>query len=170
MWTALYGRTEKTRMVPIKFGKKSKGETKMRTRMQSGFTLVEILIVVVILGILAAIVIPQFSQASTDAKLSSLQSNLQSIRSAIALYKIQHNDTIPAATDAAFKTAMLGATDTAGAAWVEGTSTGTKCGPYLQVKIPNNPFTGANVIGTDWIYTVTGNDWTFAAPGTYASY
>ncbi|MHC4363321.1 MAG: type IV pilin protein, partial [Planctomycetota bacterium] len=39
---------------------------------QSGFTLVEILIVVVILGILAAIVIPQFTDASTEAKMSSL--------------------------------------------------------------------------------------------------
>jgi len=140
----------------------------MRTRMQSGFTLVEILIVVVILGILAAIVIPQFSQASTDAKLSSLQSNLQTIRSQIALYKIQHNDTIPAVAD--FATKMTTATDMAGVAWVQGTSTGTKCGPYLQIGVPNNPFTGANVIGTDWIYTVTGNDWTFAAPTPYDVY
>ncbi|MCG8405619.1 MAG: prepilin-type N-terminal cleavage/methylation domain-containing protein, partial [Phycisphaerales bacterium] len=36
------------------------------------FTLVELLIVVVILGILAAVVIPQFSDASTDARFSSL--------------------------------------------------------------------------------------------------
>jgi prepilin-type N-terminal cleavage/methylation domain-containing protein len=43
----------------------------MKTK-RSGFTLVEILIVVVILGILAAIVIPQFTEASTEAKLSSL--------------------------------------------------------------------------------------------------
>ena len=40
-------------------------------RKNKGFTLVEILIVVVILGILAAIVIPQFSDASTQSKVSS---------------------------------------------------------------------------------------------------
>jgi len=43
----------------------------MRTNKNSGFTLVEILIVVVILGILAAIVIPQFSQASLEAREST---------------------------------------------------------------------------------------------------
>ena len=49
----------------------------MTKRKNSGFTLVEILIVVVILGILAAIVIPQFSQASNEARESSLKSNLK---------------------------------------------------------------------------------------------
>ena len=65
-------------------------------RSQKGFTLVEILIVVVILGILAAIVIPQFTSASTEAKQSSLRSDLQTIRSQIELYKIKNSDTPPA--------------------------------------------------------------------------
>ncbi|MHC5200547.1 MAG: type IV pilin protein, partial [Planctomycetota bacterium] len=45
-------------------------------RNKKGFTLVEILIVVVILGILAAIVIPQFTDARTQSKLSSCLSTL----------------------------------------------------------------------------------------------
>ncbi len=60
-----------------------------------GFTLVEILIVVIILGILAAIVIPQFTNASQDARKSSLTSQLQTLRSQIQLYKLQHGDTLP---------------------------------------------------------------------------
>jgi len=66
----------------------------IRTR-KSGFTLVEILIVVIILGILAAIVIPQFTNASQDARRSSLQSTVQTLRSQISLYKLQHHDTTP---------------------------------------------------------------------------
>ena len=62
---------------------------------KKGFTLVEILIVVVILGILAAIVIPQFTDASTEAKISSMRSDLQMMRSQIELYKVQHNDDLP---------------------------------------------------------------------------
>jgi general secretion pathway protein G len=60
-----------------------------------GFTLVEILIVVIILGILAAIVIPQFTNASQNARESSLQSTLQTLRSQIQLYKLQHGDVLP---------------------------------------------------------------------------
>ena len=42
----------------------------MRSRRSSGFTLVEILIVVVIMAVLAATIIPQFSSATNDAKTS----------------------------------------------------------------------------------------------------
>jgi type II secretion system protein G len=57
------------------------------------FTLIEILIVVVILGILAAIVIPQFTDASQEAMESSVRSQLQTIRSQIELYNVQNPNT-----------------------------------------------------------------------------
>jgi len=102
-------------------------------RAKSGFTLVEILIVVVILGILAAIVIPQFTDASTQAKESALASDIQMMRSQLELYKIQHNDNLPDCTDqASFEACMLEQTDQFG-------NPGTECGPYMQ-KIPSNPF------------------------------
>jgi len=113
---------------------------------QSGFTLVEILIVVVILGILAAIVIPQFTEASTEAKTSSLCTDLQTVRSQIELYKIQHNDALPGtATGVDFETAMTTYTlQTGAAADPQAPGTGVY-GPYLQ-KVPSNPFiaTAAN--------------------------
>lgn len=104
-----------------------------------GFTLVEILIVVVILGILAAIVIPQFTEASTEAKLSSLCSDLQTVRSQIELYKVQHNDAVPVPeAGGATWTQMTQYTD------VDGKTNATKTavfkyGPYLPT-IPTNPF------------------------------
>lgn len=61
----------------------------MRNRINRGFTLIEILIVVVILGILAAIVIPQFTSAADEAKESSLRSQLQTVRGQIELYNVQ---------------------------------------------------------------------------------
>jgi prepilin-type N-terminal cleavage/methylation domain-containing protein len=57
---------------------------------RQAFTLIEILIVVVILGILAAIVIPQFTDASQEAASSNLRSQLQTIRSQIELYNVQN--------------------------------------------------------------------------------
>ena len=105
-------------------------EKGLKMKAKSGFTLVEILIVVVILGILAAIVIPQFTEASTEAKLSSLCTDLQTMRSQIELYKIQHNDVPP--TFAAFTAQMTGQTDITGAV-------GTDYGPYIQ-KVPTNQF------------------------------
>jgi len=107
---------------------------------RSAFTLVELLIVVIILGILAAVVVPQFSDASGDAQLSSLTTNLQTIRGQLELYKLQHGGLYPAM--ATFSDQMTGTTD------VDGATTGSDFGPYLQA-IPNNPFSNANdVTGT----------------------
>ena len=130
-------------------------------RAKSGFTLVEILIVVVILGILAAIVIPQFTNASTEAKQSSLQSDLQMLRSQIELYKIQHNDELPGAGVATFEQCMIGWTTVAGA--VAAAAGANIYGPYMQ-KIPTNGFNNNDAIGLDgtpgtglngWMYNTT---------------
>jgi len=113
----------------------------------SGFTLVEILIVVVILGILAAIVIPQFTEASTEAKTSSLCTDLQTIRSQIELYKIQHNDVKPnMAVDGNGDNALTLVTLIDGTVTTAGAP--NSYGPYIQ-KIPTNQFLNSNVIEID---------------------
>jgi general secretion pathway protein G len=135
-------------------------------RAKSGFTLVEILIVVVILGILAAIVIPQFTNASTEAKESALASDLQSVRSQVELYKIQHNDNLPGVANgthiagSGFASAMTTATDQDGAA-------GGRFGPYMQ-KIPANPFNDLSTVEVDG--TAGNNDygWNFVTSGASA--
>jgi len=67
----------------------------MNQRIAKGFTLVEILIVVVILGILAAIVVPQFTNASQDAIKSALASQVQTINSQVELYRVQNAGSLP---------------------------------------------------------------------------
>lgn len=63
----------------------------MRAQVRKGFTLVEILIVVVILGILAAIVVPQFTNATQDAQAGNIDAQLQSLNSQIELYRARNN-------------------------------------------------------------------------------
>lgn len=67
----------------------------MRSKVRSAFTLVEILIVVIILGILAAIVVPQFTSASEDAQISNTETQLSTIRNQIELYRVRNNAQYP---------------------------------------------------------------------------
>lgn len=65
-------------------------------KVRKAFTLVEILIVVVILGILAAIVVPQFTGATQEAQAGNVLSQLDTLNNQIELYKARHNGTPPA--------------------------------------------------------------------------
>ncbi|MGI9012928.1 MAG: competence type IV pilus major pilin ComGC [Phycisphaerales bacterium] len=100
-------------------------QARIRRGAKRAFTLVEILIVVVILGILAAIVIPQFTDASQEATASSLESMLQTIRSQTELYRVKNQGALP---------------DYVNTGWDDLVN-----GDYLQAA-PVNPYTGSSTI------------------------
>ncbi|MEL7473476.1 MAG: prepilin-type N-terminal cleavage/methylation domain-containing protein [Planctomycetota bacterium] len=74
-------------------------KAKMISKRRNAFTLVEILIVVVILGILAAIVVPQFANATSDARVGNLRSQIQTLENQIELYNAREGDYPALATD-----------------------------------------------------------------------
>ncbi|MEA3227105.1 MAG: prepilin-type N-terminal cleavage/methylation domain-containing protein [Planctomycetota bacterium] len=131
---------------------------------KSGFTLVEILVVVVLLGILAAVIVPQFSEAGTEARTSALATDLRRVRSQIEFYKFQHNEQLPAATgetSADFVTRMTTQTDADGNA-------GADFGPYMQL-IPVNPCNDLTTVRIDGLAAGAGADgWRFdTSTGTF---
>jgi prepilin-type N-terminal cleavage/methylation domain-containing protein len=150
---------------------------------QAGFTLIEMLIVVILLGILAMLIIPQISVSTADANMNTLQTNLASMRNAIELYYHQHNEAYPgrkktdgtgtdtAAADlpAAFIDQLTKYTDING-----GTSNikdaAHPFGPYLKSQtLPMNPFNSKTDVVCDIIEdditvrnsTASDNGWKF---------
>ena len=115
-----------------------------------GFTLAEIVVVVIVLGVLAAIVVPQFTSAAVAARQDAVKEQLHTIRAAIELYKAQHHDALPDLSDG--WTPLTTQTD------ASGQTTGTPLfGPYLPSP-PVNPLTHAGALGTspaagvDWLW------------------
>lgn len=130
----------------------------------AGFSLIELLVVVAILAVLAAVIAPQFSNSSVEAKESALRSNLSSLRSAVELYYRDHGKypSAVAATGAtcpgtglagtgninseqAFIDQLTLFTNASGQACTTTDAT-YKYGPYLKDGIPTDPVTSSSAV------------------------
>jgi general secretion pathway protein G len=105
----------------------------------NGISFVEILLVVIILGIVSAILIPQYTAASEDKKLSYLIYDMQNIRWQIQQYKNEHKGMLPTANGHSFEDSMTKYTYPDGSITTEQKPGKGVLGPYLN-EIPENPF------------------------------
>lgn len=133
-----------------------------------GFTLVEILIVVVLLGVLAAIVIPAVGNSATSARETTLSMDLSLLRRFIPVYTSQHGEVPPGypggdlsamPTEDAFVAQATLSSDSGGQTAARGTP-GFRLGPYLS-NIPVNPFNKLDtveVLGDDADFPATADN------------
>ena len=119
--------------------------------MKRAFSLVELMMVVALLGILAAMAFPQFQSYTTDAKATTAKANLRVLRSAIELYAARHKGVPPGYPFSNFDQQPLEihmarqltlATNENGMANTPGT-VGFELGPYMR-EIPENPFNNSS--------------------------
>lgn len=123
--------------------------SKMMRRGSRGFTLIEMLIVIVVIAILALIVIPRLLGAGRKAKEAALKGDLHMLRNAIQQFEADMGD-YPATLDQLVATTAPTGT---GGNGLDLDPEGYQ-GPYLKTadgNLPVDPFTGA----ADWDYTET---------------
>ncbi|MDF1590190.1 MAG: type II secretion system protein [Desulfobacterales bacterium] len=138
---------------------------KIPFRKEAGFTLIEMLIVVIVLGILAMIIIPQINVSTGEARLSTMRTNLSTIRNAIELYYHQHNNVYPGAVKidgsgtatvaadlpAAFTDQLIYYSQLDGKTSSDkSTLTAPIFGPYLKTAtLPQNPYNESSAVTCD---------------------
>ena len=99
-------------------------------RKRGGFSLLELVIVVVILGIIAAIAIPRMSRGSEGAADSALKGNLAVLRNAIDLFIAEHDGVVP--TLANLPDSLTKNSDKLGTTFKTTRDTTSYFGPYIR--------------------------------------
>jgi len=135
------------------------------------FTLVELLIVIVVLAVLAAIVIPKFNDSGTRGRESSLRANLKVVRNAVELFKTDTGAYPAALADLAATTAPANGKDNSGTQ--KAITAADYKGPYVA-EVPNDTISGSAMTYSVASGTVgkvsssaTGNDTSGTAYSTY---
>jgi general secretion pathway protein G len=109
-----------------------------KVRASKAFTLVEILIVVVILGILAAIVVPQFTNATQDAQAGNIKAQLDTLNNQLELFRARNNAYPDMSGDDCWN--MMRDGGDFGGVTIEG--------GYIK-NLPKNPYNGQTSVGDD---------------------
>ena len=116
------------------------------------FTLVEILIVVTILGILAAVVLPTMQGHAANARESSAKDSLRTMRTQIEFYKMEHDGVPPGYINGAVAPEAFLLLHFTGTTTVTGQASPNKVptapflyGPYIR-KLPENPYNNLSTI------------------------
>lgn len=115
-----------------------------RANGRRGFSLVELVVVVTIIGILASIAVPRMSTAAANAEKNALLATLANVRKAIDVYYAEHgkypgyNSASGLKDNAAFVDQLLMYTDRDGKTNSAPSST-YEFGPYLRSPFPTNP-------------------------------
>ena len=113
-----------------------------RRSLQRGFTLIEIMVVVVIMGVLAALVVPKLLNRAGESKVAAAKVDISTIMQALKLYKLD-NQRYPT-TEQGLQALLT--KPTSGPA-----ANGWKAGGYLE-KMPKDPW---------------GNPYQYMAPGVH---
>jgi prepilin-type N-terminal cleavage/methylation domain-containing protein len=111
-------------------------------RRHNGFTLIEVLTVLVIIAVLAATIIPQIYPAGHQRKIDSLSLKARTLRAQILSYQEQHQGVCPTVQGNSLPQ-LTRYTDLHGNTSEVADPT-KPFGPYISGALPNNPFGGRN--------------------------
>ena len=125
------------------------------------FTLVELVIVLVIIGVVAAIAVPRLSRGATNASATAVTADLVMLRKVIELYRAEHEGTFPTVSDFVSQMTMFSNVDGDSFAVNPDLPNGIGFGPYLKampglpvgVRKGSTGVAAADAAGIGWIYT-----------------